>query len=150
MDATKFEIKDQEGLPPEGGPDIEMDSMEGTVDRELHCTGASQGAVERDPPTVSLESLTEKVSTLGFRKPKNSRYGAAKRAKVSKQAGPPGGETAGGDTRPPPGGQPHPGIESVAGPGKGAPSPSTSKTGGNRWVRVSAKGRRGHSGRQAG
>jgi hypothetical protein len=151
MDTTKFELADQEGLPV-GGPDLEMGSMEGTVDWELQGTGASQGAAERDPPTMSLESLAERVSTLGFRKPKKTQCSAAKRrAKMSKQAGPPGGEPAGGDTRPPPGGQPHPGTDSAAGPGQGAPSPSNSKGGGQ----LTGLGKRqrssgGHSGRQAG
>jgi hypothetical protein len=64
MDTTEFEFEVKEGLPV-GGPDIEMGSMEGSVNRELQCTGASQGAAGQDPASVSLESLAE-VSTLGF------------------------------------------------------------------------------------
>jgi hypothetical protein len=58
----------------------------------------------------------------------------------AKQAGPPGGEPAGGDNRPSLGGQPHlggtslssggGGSESAVGPVLGAPSPSTSGDGG--------------------
>jgi hypothetical protein len=69
MATTEFECEAKEG-PPLGGPDIEMGSTEGSVNRELRCTGASQGAAGQDPVSVSLESLAEKVSTLGFKKTK--------------------------------------------------------------------------------
>jgi hypothetical protein len=126
MDTMEFECEAKKG-PPLGGPDIEIGSTEGSVNRELWCTGALQGAAGQDPVSVSLESLAEKVSTLGFQKPKKTGCGAAKRrARRAKQAGTPGGEPAGGDTQPSLGRQPHlggtsllsgvVGSESVVGP----------------------------------
>jgi hypothetical protein len=76
MDSTVFEteVKESSSLGASG-----MSSTEGSGNRELQCTGAPQGTAGQDPDSVSLESLTEKVSTLGIQKPKRNRCGAAKR-----------------------------------------------------------------------
>jgi hypothetical protein len=105
METTEFQFETIEGPSLGGGAD--MGSKEGSSNRELRCTGAPQGVTGQDPVSVSL---AEKVSTLGFQKTKNTRYGAVKRrARRAKQAEPPGGKPAGGDTQLSLGGQPHQG-----------------------------------------
>jgi hypothetical protein len=64
MDTVESELESKEG-PRVGGPDTEMCFLEGTGNRELQGTRAAG----HDPVSVSLESLAEKVNTLGFRKP---------------------------------------------------------------------------------
>jgi hypothetical protein len=138
MDTAELELEVKEG-PPVGGPDIEMGSLKAAVNRKLQCTGASQGASGQDPASVGLECLAEKVSTLCFGKPKRLCGAAKRRARRAKQAGPPCGEPAGGDTRPSRGGQPQEGgtslpsggggYESAVGPVSGAKSSSASERG---------------------
>jgi hypothetical protein len=67
MHTTDSKLKVTEG-PSEGGRDIEMCSLEGAANQELQGTGAPQEAPWQDPSSASVESLAEKVSTLGFQK----------------------------------------------------------------------------------
>jgi hypothetical protein len=104
MNSTVFEteVKESSSLGDSG-----MSSTEGSSNRELRCTVAPQGAAGLDSDSVSLESLTE-VSTLGFQNPKRNRCGAAKRqASRMRRVEALSGESAGGKTRQPLGGQPH-------------------------------------------
>jgi hypothetical protein len=76
MDSTVSEVEVKESSSFEA---YGMSSTEGSGNGELWCSGAPQGAAGQDSDSVSLESLTEKVGTLGFQKPKRNRCGAAKR-----------------------------------------------------------------------
>jgi hypothetical protein len=65
------------------------------INGELLCTEVLQGATEHDKGSVSLESLTEKVSTLGLQTHKRNRCGAAKRwACTARCSDAPTGESA--------------------------------------------------------
>jgi hypothetical protein len=59
--------------------DSSKGSKEGSDTGELLCSEAPHGATGQNPGSASLESLTEKVGTLGLQGRKKNRCGAAKR-----------------------------------------------------------------------
>jgi hypothetical protein len=77
--------------------DSKKGSKQGYDKGKLLCSKALQGA--SDSGSVSLESLTEKVGTLGLQRHKSNWYSAAKRqACTARHAEAPMGESACGQT----------------------------------------------------
>jgi hypothetical protein len=88
--------------------------VEGSSPGELQCSRASDGATGREPSSVSLEGLAEKVGTLGLQRRKRNRCGAARRG-----AGRARLAVASGQAPRPPGSEPHQQeTPSTAGPGE--------------------------------